>query len=84
MTAYKSKIINFRLDKDPLQQRIYFLKFVESPEIMLSQYKENCEVLLDYEKIGGENIKDFVKKAIGNILHAKIDVHSRRLIAKFP
>ena len=48
------------------------------------QYKETCEVLLDDSKIGGDNIKDFVKKAIGNILHANIDVHSRRLFADFP
>ena len=27
--AYKSKIIRFRMDEDPLQRRIYFLKFVE-------------------------------------------------------
>ena len=48
------------------------------------QYKETCEVLLDYPKIGGANIKYFVKKAIRNLLHANIDVHNRRLIAEFP
>ena len=48
------------------------------------QYKETCEVLLDYPKIGGENIKDFTKKAIRKFLHANIDVHSRRLIDEFP
>ena len=31
-----------------------------------------------------ENIKDDVKKAIRNILHANIGVHSRRLINEFP
>ena len=41
-------------------------------------------MLLDYPTIGGENIKDYVKKAIGNILHVNIDVHSRSLIAEFP
>ena len=46
-------------------------------------YKETCEVLLDYPKIGGEDIKYFVKKAIVNILHAYIDVHIRRFIANF-
>ena len=30
------------------------------------------------------NIKDFVKKAISNILHDNIDVHSRILIAELP
>ena len=28
----------------------------------MSQYKETCAVLLDYPKIGGENIEDFEKK----------------------
>ena len=84
MTAYTSKIIRFKLDEDPLQRRVYFLTFVESTVMIFSQYKETCEVLLDYPKIGGENIKDFVKKAIGNILHANIGIHSRRLIDEFP
>ena len=55
-TAYKSNIIRFKLDEDPLQRRIYFLVFVESLNMIFSQYKETCEVLLDYPKIGGENI----------------------------
>ena len=38
-TAYKSKFIRFKLDEDPLQQRIDFLTFVESPEMIFSQYK---------------------------------------------
>ena len=53
--------------------------------MIFSQYKETCEVLLDYPKIGGDDIiEDYEKKAIRNILHAKIDVHSRILIAEFP
>ena len=52
--------------------------------MIFSQYKETCGVLLDLKQIGEENIKSFSKKAIGNILHANIDVHSRRLIAEFP
>ena len=48
------------------------------------QYTETCEVILDCLKIGGENIEDYAKKSIRNILHANIDVHSRRLIADFP
>ena len=49
------------------------------------QYRETCEVLLDYPKIGGDDvIEDYAKKAIRNILHDNIDVHSRRLIAEFP
>ena len=73
------------MDEDPFQRRIYFLTFVESLEMIFSQYKENCEVLIDYPKIGGDGIiEDYAKKAIRNILHANIDVHSRRLIAEFP
>ena len=83
-TAYKSKIVRFTLDEDPLQRPIYFLAFVESLEMIFSQYKETCEVLLEYPKIGGENIKEFEKQIIGDILHANIDVHSRILIAEFP
>ena len=36
-------------------------------------------------KIGGDDvIVDYSKKDIRNLLHANIDVHSRRLIAEFP
>ena len=72
------------MDEYPLQRRVYFLTFVESLIMIFSQYTENCEVLLDYPKIGGEDIEYFEKRAIRNILHANIDVHSRRLIAEFP
>ena len=84
-TVYKSKIIRFEMDEDPLQPRIYFLTFVKSLEMIFSQYKETCEVLLYYPKIGGGDIiEDGSKKAISNLLHANIDVHSRILIAEFP
>ena len=83
-TAYKSKIIRFKMDEDPLQRWIYFLTFEESLEMIFSQYTETCEVLLDYPRIGGEDIECFSKKAIRNILHANIDVHIRILIAEFP
>ena len=76
-TAYTSKIIRFKMDEDPLQRRIYLLTFVESLEMIFSQYTETCEVLLDYPKIGGEDIKYFSKKSNRNLLHANIDVHSR-------
>ena len=53
--------------------------------MIFSQYRETCEVLLDYPKIGGDDvIEDYAKKAIRNPLHANIDVHSRILIAEFP
>ena len=51
--------------------------------MIFSQYKETYEVLLDYPNIGGENIKEFGKMAIRNLLHVNIDVHSRILIAEF-
>ena len=41
-------------------------------------------LLLDYPTIGGEDLKYHVKKAIRDITHANIDVHSRRLIAECP
>ena len=44
-TAYKSKIIRFKLDEDPLQRRIYFLTFIDSLDMIFSQYRETCEVL---------------------------------------
>ena len=36
-TAYKSNIIRFKMDEDPLQHRIYFLTFVELLEMIFSQ-----------------------------------------------
>ena len=56
-TSYKLTIIKFKLDEDPLQRYIYFLTFVESLEMIFSRYKEYYELLLDYPKIGGDNIK---------------------------
>ena len=61
-TAYKSKIIRLKMDEDLLQHRIYFLTFLESLEIIFSQYTETYEVLLDYPKIGGNDIEDYAKK----------------------
>ena len=53
--------------------------------MIFSQYTETCEVLLDYPKIGGDDvIKDYPKRAIKNLFHANIDVHSRILISEFP
>ena len=49
-----------------------------------SQYKENCEVLLYYLRIQGEDIEGSAKNSIMNILHEIIDLHSRRLIADLP
>ena len=73
------------MDEDPLQRRIHFLTFIYSLDMIFSKYRETCEVLLDYPKIGGDDvIEDYAKKAIRNLLYANIDVHSRILIGEFP
>ena len=38
MTAYKSKIIRFKMDEDTLQRRIYFPTFVESLGMIFDLY----------------------------------------------
>ena len=63
--------------------------FIFSPLLIhliwfFSQYRETCEVLLDDPKIGGDNVKDYVKQAIRNLLHANSYLNSRRLITEFP
>ena len=60
-TAFKSKIIRFKLDEDPLQRWIYFLTFIDSLNMIFSQYRETFEVLKDHPKMGGGNVKDFSK-----------------------
>ena len=50
------------MDEDPLQHRIFFLTVVELLEMIFSQYTETCELLIDYPKIGGNDIKDYYKK----------------------
>ena len=46
MTDYKSKIIRFLMDEDPLQRQIFFLAFIDSLDMIFSRYRETCEVLL--------------------------------------
>ena len=66
-TAYKSKIIRFKMDEDPLERRIYFLTFIDSLDMIFSLYRETCEVLLDYPKIGGDDvIEDYTKRLSEN------------------
>ena len=73
------------MDEDPLHRRICVLTSIDFLDVIFSQYRETCEVLLDYPKIGGNDvIEDYEKKAIRNLLHANVDVHIRRLIAEFP
>ena len=64
-TAYKSKVVKFKMDEDPLQRRICFFTFVESLEMIFSEYKETCEVLLDYPKVGGMIINNLQKRLLG-------------------
>ena len=73
------------MDEDPLHRRVYFLKFIDSLDMIFSQYRETCQVLLDYPKIeGGGVIEYYAKKVIRKLLHANIDLHSRRLVAELP
>ena len=39
--TWKSKVIKFKLDEDPLQLQVYFLTFMNLPKITLSRYKEH-------------------------------------------
>ena len=64
LRAYKSNIIRFKIDEDPLQRRIYSLNFVESLDMIFSQYIETCEVILDDPKIRGDDIEDYEKRFI--------------------
>ena len=53
------------MDEDPLQRQIYFLTFIDSLDMIFSQYRGTCQVLLDYPKIGGDDaIEYYAKKAI--------------------
>ena len=78
------KGLKIKMYEYPLQRQIYFLTFMELLDIVFSQYKEICEVVLDSPRIGGDDIKYYIRKTITNHLHANLDVHSRRLIAEFP
>ena len=71
------------MDEDPLQRQISFLTFVQSLEMIFSQYTKACEVILDYPKIGGDDIEDYLKKSTMNLLHAHINVRNRIFIAEF-
>ena len=53
------------MDEDPLQRRIYFLTFVKSLEMTFLQYTETCEVIIDYPKIGEDDIEDYEKRPLG-------------------
>ena len=61
-----------------------FLLLLNHWKLYFHSIRKNCEVLLYYPTIVWEDIKDYVKKAIGDLLHTNIDVRSRRLISEFP
>ena len=82
--AYKSKVINFTLDEDPLQRRVYFPSFVNSLKIVLSQFKETYIVLMEYASIRGNDSLDYAKNATWNLFHSYIDAHSQILIDECP
>ena len=55
------------MDEDPLQRQIYLLTFIDLLDMIFSQYRETCEVLLDYPKIGGDDvIEDYTKNIISS------------------
>ena len=82
--VYKSKVFKFKLYKDPIQCRVYFLSFVSSLEIVLSQFSETYMLLMESPPIIGEEILYYAKNATCNLLHAYIDAHSQRLIDECP
>ena len=55
------------MDEDPLQRRIYLLTFIDSLGMIFSQYRETCEVLIDYPKSRRGGVKDYAKQAIRNL-----------------
>ena len=55
-SEYKSKVIDFKLDKDPLQRWFYLLSFLSSLKIVLSQFSDTYKLLMDYPSIRVENI----------------------------
>ena len=72
-------MIRFKIYENPLQRRIYLLTFIDNLDMIFSQYRETCEVLLDYLKIGGDDvIEHYAKKDIRNLLRANIDVHNSK------
>ena len=76
---YKSNFGKFKFDEDPLQRRVYFLSFINSHKIVLSQFLETKIMLMDYPFIRGEDFPEYAKKAIWNLFHAYKYAHSQIL-----
>ena len=47
-SAYKSKVFRFKLNKYPLQRRVYFIPFMNSLKIVLSNFSETYVLLMGY------------------------------------
>ena len=83
-SAYKSRVINSKLDKDQPQLRFYDLSFMNSLKIVLSQFSETYMLLMDYPSIRGRKLPYYAKNATWNLLYAYKDAHSQRLIDECP
>ena len=83
-TAFKSKMIRFKLDEDPLQRWIYFLTFIDSLNMVFPNIEKLMKCSDIIQKMEGGTVKDYAKQAIRNLLHVNSCVHSRILIAEFP
>ena len=49
-TSFKSKIIRFKMDEDPLQRQIYFLTFIDSLNMIFSQYRKTLKFSENIQK----------------------------------
>ena len=57
---------------------------MNSLKIILSQFSETRMLLMEYLFMRGEEIPDYAKNSIWNLLHAYIDAYSQILIDEFP
>ena len=80
----KIKVIKFKLDKDPLHQRVYFLSLMNPLKIILSQFSEEYMILMEYPSIWGEKVPDYAENSIWNLLQAYIDAHTQKFIDECP
>ena len=69
--TYKSKVVNFKLYKDPLQHQVYFLSFINSLKCVLYKFNETCILLMDYPSIRRGYLPDDAK-----ILHVILYIHT--------
>ena len=51
--AYKPRVINLKLDENPLQRRVYFIYFRNSLKIILSKISETYMLVMEYPSIRG-------------------------------